>query len=295
MNKKTFYISFLTIILFFTACGERFNRQYISPIPHVNNLPKKILRYHIDTLTNAEVLTLTVNFYKTKNVFGIYDSIVSISQPNTQLNFRMYFIDSLSSFNLSTYNFDFGSLKYNNSFASNSNSINQFDENIKFCNNVYPENRYEFLFDNHQRIIKNHRLPYLSMCGSDEQNLVYRYSANEDTCFIDYSEGSNFSTDTILYQTDSLHITNLPAITIFYNRLNFFGSFYSNGFDFKGFVPLSTHNYRFIKQVKYDNAIINYAYKFNTNEDVSEVVVSTRGIIAGTIPFYIKTKFVLEY
>lgn len=295
MNKNTFYIIFLMIIIFLTACGERFNNQLNSPVPHINNLPKKILRYHIDTLSNAELLELTINFYKTNNRFGVYDSIISVSTPNTQFDFRMLYIDSLSSLNLSTYNLDFGSNNYNNTFSSNSNSINQFEENINFCNNIYPQNRYEFLFDNHQRIIKNHRIPYLSMCGSDEQNFVYRYSANEDTCFIDYSEGSNFNTDTLIYKTDSLHLSNLPALSMIYNRLNFFGSYYSNGFDFKGFVPLSTHHYKLIDYVIYDNSTIKYTYKFNLNEDVSEILVSARGIIAGVFPFYIQTKFVLEY
>ena len=281
---KHFYVIIMIALsgVFFFSCKKENNR---STSVHENLYPRKMIYLKIDSLTNAEDTFAIIDYYKQSNQFN-YDSI---GYRYLDSNFVKLKINSVSANILEVVpenpSMLLGFTKLNQ-LAFTNNNITQLKDDYSDCISLGDFNynlQFDLQYDSIKRIKAYSFYPISGRCNGPTSTLAtYRYSAQEDTCYIQYKTDFCTKQDTILYYKDN-HRSNIPFLGYTYLALSGCQEKYFSNFNFRypGFdlYKYTEYQYRFIKEVRTGNDFANlrfsYTYQFNTDDNVSEVLVKT--------------------
>lgn len=304
---KSFYF-FLTIIVCLSiipSCNKDNNNRFAI---HEILYPRKMIYLKIDSLSRVEDTFRTIDYFKQSNSFD-YDSIeyniYNISGLGVNQFLKLRFFNQLAnSYEIIADSIDnFLFHKNINLITFSNNNITKINDGYSNCASLDPnifsyDFQYNLVFDSINRIKAYSYIPYSSSCGSNYSTTAsYRFTSNEDTCFVKYETDACVAEDTILYYND-IHRSSIPFLSYTYKFLSpcYAKSFNEGNYKYPGFdlYKYSDYQYKLIKEVRIHNPYISYnfqySYQFDSNDNVKEVLVKPSQYFGGFLYDY-KIKF----
>lgn len=307
--KSKLTLVFLLISSVFVLNGCRTDNPFPDKEPHVNSIPKKISVYEIDTLTSAERLLKSYSIYYSDNknypdsvrvndyhYADEYSYLVLIrdtlfTEPRIGVYDRrglyVYFLNAATD---SVY-YPIAELF----FDADNNLAQIFNEPFN-CDGGYSYS-YSFLY-NLDGSLRNFSkgLTYTRCSGyGDYADLEYK----NDTVF--YTFGPDYvcnSIDTVTFYNDNEHLSTIP---LFYiprcGELSLCGG--GTFFSYTLFLKYSSKKYPLIKQIRNnffgETFLVDYSYSFNSNNDVSQMIIDARVINYDFTDINKRLKYKFEY